>query len=181
MISTADCGGLERTPVELTSAYDQLISLLEQHRAGYRLIDHPAEGRTEVVSPLRGNELRSAAKCIILILKLGKKTKKYVLAVVPGDRRLDLAAVKSIFGATYVGFASTEIAERLAGSVAGTILPFSFHSELELIADPSLGDVHELYFNAARLDRSVALSTNDYFAIASPQIMRIAEEAREAS
>ncbi len=46
---------------------------------------------------------------------------------------------------TCVSFASSDIAERLAGSVAGTILPFSFNPELALVV--------ELYFNAARLDR----------------------------
>jgi Ala-tRNA(Pro) deacylase len=54
--------------------------------------------------------------------------------------------------------------------VAGTILPFSFHQELTLIVDPSLLENDELYFNAARLDRSLALSTSDYIALARPRI-----------
>ena len=37
-----------------------------------------------------------------------------------------------------------EIAERLAGSVAGTVLPFTFSPDLELIVDPSLLENHEL-------------------------------------
>ena len=57
--------------------YEKLIDLLEQHCSQYRLIDHPPEGRTEVVSPMRGNNLRDAAKCMILMIKLGKKTAKY--------------------------------------------------------------------------------------------------------
>jgi Ala-tRNA(Pro) deacylase len=160
--------------------YKRLIDLLEQHGAQYRLIDHPPEGRTEVVSPMRGNNLRDAAKCMILMVKLGKKTTKYVLAIVPGDRRVSLPAVKALFGATYVSFASAEIAERLAGSVARTILPFVLNgqSELELVADPSVGEANELFFNAARLDRSVALNSQDYFAITRPRIEQIAERAK---
>ena len=91
---------------------------------------------------------------------------RYVLGVVPGDAKIDLNAVRNRLGGTYVSFASPDIAERLAGSVAGTILPFSFHPELELIIDPSLREIDELYVNAARLDRSVALRTSDYLAIA---------------
>jgi Ala-tRNA(Pro) deacylase len=155
--------------------YDRLIALLDQHRARYRLIGHPPEGRTELVSAFRGHELKMAAKCIILLVKLDKKAKKYVLAVIPGDRRLKLSAIKSIFGATYVSFASAEIASRLAGSETGTILPFALNAELELIADPSLGEVDELYFNAARLDRSIALRTAEYFAIARPRMHPITE------
>jgi len=75
----------------------------------------------------------------------------------------------------YVSFASADVAERLAGSAVGTILPFAFSSELELIVDPELRDTDELFFNAARLDRSVALHVGDYFAIAQPRIAAIAE------
>jgi len=154
--------------------YTRLITFLDQHNAHYRLIDHAPEGRTEIVSPMRDNTVSQAAKCIILIVKIGKKVTRYVLAVVPGDRRVDLNAVKALMRATYASFASTDIAERLAGSVAGTILPFSFNPELELIVDPVLLENDEIYFNAARLDRSMALKTRDYMALAKPRLERIA-------
>jgi prolyl-tRNA editing enzyme YbaK/EbsC (Cys-tRNA(Pro) deacylase) len=76
-------------------AYTQLITLLDQNNAQYRLIDHEPEGRTDIVSPMRGNALPQAAKCIILMVKLGKKVTRYVLAVVPGDARVDLNAIKA--------------------------------------------------------------------------------------
>ncbi len=164
----------KESPTYDASTNDRLISLLGQHNAQYRLTDRPPEGRTEVVSPMRGNELRKAAKCIILLVKLGRKTSKYVLAVIPGDRKLDLTAIKALFQATYVGFASVEIAERLAGSVTGTVLPIALNIVLELVVDRSLIEVDELFFNAARLDRSVALRTEDYLAIARPRIESIA-------
>jgi Ala-tRNA(Pro) deacylase len=161
--------------MDVVDTYQRLIDLLDEHGAQYRLIDHEPEGRTDVVSPMRGNDVHDAAKCMVLMVKLGKKTTKYVLAVVPGDEKVDMAAVRGLLGGTYVSFASAEIAERLAGSVAGTILPFSFHPELELIIDPGLREIEELYFNAARLDRSMALRTSDYLAIAKPRVERIAQ------
>ena len=157
-------------------AYTRLLALLDQHGASYRLIDHAPEGRTELVSSMRGNALAQAAKCIVLMVKLGKKVTRYILAVVPGDARVSLSAVKTVMGGTYAAFASQEIAERLAGSVTGTILPFSFHRELELIVDPSLLAQNEIYFNAARLDRSMALKTSDYARVARPRLERIVDE-----
>lgn len=158
----------------LQDAYTHLVAFLDQHQIPYRLIDHAPEGRTEIVSSLRGNTLAQAAKCIILMVKLGKKVTQYVLGVIPGDARVDLNAVKALLGGTYVSFASADIAERLAGSVAGTILPFAFHPELELIVDPSLLENDELFFNAARLDRSMVLKTSDYLALVQPRLERIA-------
>jgi len=158
-----------------TDTYTRLIALLDGHGAQYRLIDHPPEGRTELVSPMRGNALGQAAKCIVMMVKLEKKTTKYVLGVIPGNARVDLTAVKALLNATYISFASPDIAERLAGSVTGTVLPFAFSPELELIVEPSLLENDELYFNAARLDRSVVLKTRDYLAVAKPRIEGIAD------
>lgn len=154
--------------------YERLIAVLDGQGANYRLIDHAPEGRTEVVSPMRGNELKQAAKCMVVMVKIGKKITKYVLAVVPGDTRVDLNAVKALFNGTYVSFASADIAERLARSVSGTILPFSFSPELELIVDPALVENVEIYFNAARLDRSLALQTTDYVRVSQPRFEPIA-------
>jgi dihydropteroate synthase len=53
------------------------------------------------------------------------------------------------------------------------ILPFSFSPELELITDPSLLADEEIFFNAARLDRSLALNAADYAAIAQPRLESI--------
>ncbi len=153
--------------------YARLIAELDASGCRYRLIEHAPEGRTEVVSALRGHVLASAAKCLILLVKIGKKQTRYVLAVVPGDARLDLAAVRALLGASYVAFADTGKAEQLAGSVTGTVLPFSYDDRLELIADPALLDCGELYFNAGRLDRSVALASDDYLRLADPRIARI--------
>jgi Ala-tRNA(Pro) deacylase len=158
----------------MEDTYSQLIALLDQYGAHYRLMDHAPEGRTEIVSPMRGNKLSQAAKCIILMVKIGKKVTKYVLSVVPGDKRVDLSAVKSLLGGTYISFASPDIAEKLAGSGAGTILPIAFNPGLELIVDPSLLKNDEIYFNAARLDRSMALKTSDYVAVSKPRLERIA-------
>jgi Ala-tRNA(Pro) deacylase len=162
---------------EQHETYAKLTGLLDERGAVYRVIEHAEEGATEAVSALRGNTLQQAAKCIVVMVKTGKKTKRYALAVVPGDRRLDLGALKTLFGGTYAGFATPEVAERLAGSVSGTILPFSFDPELELVVDPALLEQEEIFFNAARLDRSLALRSSDYVAVAEPRTAVISQPA----
>jgi Ala-tRNA(Pro) deacylase len=159
----------------MSDAYHKLIDLLDASKARYRLIDHDPEGQTDKVSALRGHAVDAAAKCIVLIVKIGKKQSRFVLAVVPGNARVDTARIKALFnGATYAGFAASDVAERLAGSVAGTVLPFAFHPDLTLIADPAITLHEELFFNAGRLDRSIALITTDYIALAKPRLEKIA-------
>jgi len=161
--------------------YDRLIDFLDKGKARYRLIDHEPEGRTDIVSPMRGNELAAAAKCMVMMVKIGKKEKKFVLGVVPGDAKVDLDAVKALYDGTYISFADADIAEALSGCVPGTVLPFSFNDELELIVDPSLFVHKELFFNAARLDRSMALNTKDYEKLAKPRLESIVASSQKAS
>ena len=166
-----ELGGHCDTPL---SAYERLVAQLDAGNARYRFIDHTPEGRTELVSALRGHELAAAAKCMVVMVKISKKQARYVLAVVPGDTRVDLSVLKAHVGGSYAAMADGDKAEQLAGSVAGTILPFSYDPRLELVADPGLLSVPELYFNAARLDRSIALSTEDYVRLATPRLVPIA-------
>lgn len=154
-------------------AYERLISMLDAAQARYRVIDHAPEGRTEIVSGYRGHPVECAAKCLVVMVKIGKRTSKYYLAVVPGDARVDLQALKTMAGGTYVSFASPDKAEALAGSTSGTILPFSFHPDLATVVDPGLLAHQEIFFNAARLDRSLALDTQDYVRLADPRLCPI--------
>ncbi|ADI04361.1 YbaK/prolyl-tRNA synthetase associated region [Streptomyces bingchenggensis BCW-1] len=153
--------------------YQRLINLLDSTATVYKLIDHEPEGTTATVSALRGHPVSEAAKCLILIVKIDRRVTRYVLAVVPGDRRVDLNAIRTLFAARYVGFCDAATAERLAHAVPGTVLPFSFDPELELVADPDVIAQPCLYFNAARLDRSLAISGADYTRLAKPRVERI--------
>lgn len=157
------------------SAHDTVVRLLDEYGADYRLIAHEPEGRTEAASEIRGHDLVQAAKCIVILARPDKRTRRYILAVVPGNRRVDLGKLKKMMYLRSVGFAPREVAERLAGSVAGSIMPFALHPDLELIVDEELLRQDVLYFNAGRLDLSVTLSTKDYVRMTQPRTAQITE------
>jgi Ala-tRNA(Pro) deacylase len=159
------------------ATYRRIIDLLDTNGADYGVIDHPEEGHTETVSSLRGNRLDQAAKCIVVRVGVTKKKGRYVLAVVPGDRRVDTEAVRSHYQGVKAMFAPRQVAEELAGAVSGAIPPFSFDPSLTLLVDPALLTQRELFFNAARLDRSLRLSTADYLTTARPDVLPISEPA----
>jgi Ala-tRNA(Pro) deacylase len=108
-----------------------------------------------------------------------KRTRQYLLAVVPGDTHVDLARLTRMAGGTKAGFAVREVAEELTGTTSGSFPPFSFHPDLELVVDPSLLVHEEIFFNAARLDQSVALRTSDYLTMANPRIEPITRRAAD--
>jgi Ala-tRNA(Pro) deacylase len=159
---------------EERDAFRMLTDLLEAGSASYRMIPHEPEGRTDEASRLRRHPLEQAAKCLMVRVATGKRSRRYVLAVVPGDRKVDLDALADRYGGHEASFAVRDVAERLAGSVSGSITPFAFAPDLDLVVDEGLLVHDEIYFNAGRLDLSVALSVPDYLALARPAVASIA-------
>lgn len=156
------------------TTYRWLLRLLDDGAARYRLLTHAAEGRTQQASALRGNPLAQAAKCIVVRVSLGGKLRRYLIGVVAGDRRIDLDRVRRLYGGTKVAFAQRSVAERLTGCASGSIIPFTIDPGLDLVVDEELAAHDEVYFNAARLDRSIALAMDDYLALARPRLAAIA-------
>ncbi|MFG3497206.1 YbaK/EbsC family protein [Streptomyces sp. NPDC047928] len=159
------------TPQDDTTA--RLLGLLRTGGARYDLLAHAPEGRTARASELRGHALSAAAKCMIVTVVGGIPAERHVLVVVPGDRRVDLERVAGECGGRRARLTRRELAETLSGCVSGSIIPFSFRDDLSVLADPALFDLPTLYFNAARLDLSVALASEDYRLLANPKIVPI--------
>jgi Ala-tRNA(Pro) deacylase len=168
--------GMESDAMLTFSTYDKLVGLLDTSRARYRIIEHAAEGRTEIASALRSHSLAQAAKSMVVRVSITKKKGKYLLAVIPGDKYVDLVKLSQLAGGIKAAFAVRNVAERLTGSTSGAIAPFSFNGELRLVVDKSLLAHIEIFFNAARLDRSIALYMEDYLQLARPRMGHFAME-----
>jgi Ala-tRNA(Pro) deacylase len=159
---------------EPQDVHERLRALLDDKGAVYRVIEHEAEGHTEVISKVRGNRLEQAIKSIVIQVRLNKKENIYCLANVPGDCRVDLDGIKAHYNAISIAIAPREKAQELTGCVIGSIPPFSFNEQLIVLADPLIRENQEVVFNAGRLDRSIFMNMDDYFRIAEPQMMKIA-------
>jgi len=156
--------------------FDRLVTLLREAKATFRIIEHEAEGRSEKISVIRGNRPEQAAKAMVLDVRGGGGGRRHVLAILPGNRKLDFVAVAALFEARKCGFASPESAEALTGCVMGSVPPFSLNPDLSVVVDADLLANQTLFFNAGRLDRSMELDTQDWIAVAKPRVARIAAQ-----
>ncbi len=154
--------------------FERIVDVLTREKARFRVIEHEPEGRSDRISVIRGNMPDQAAKAMVLDLKGGGNGRQHVLAILPGSRKLDFAAVARHFGARKCGFASPETAERITGCAMGSVPPFSFHEALALVVDPDLLAHATIFFNAGRLDRSMEVDTADWLRIARPAQAKIA-------
>ncbi|MFI9388353.1 YbaK/EbsC family protein [Kutzneria sp. NPDC052558] len=156
-----------------------MLHLLDLHGVPYRVLRHSPVGNTERASRVRGHEVRSAAKCMITEVR-GVDRPRFVLAVVEGHRRVDFKAIKRLYGRHDATLAPPDLAERYGRGVVGSIPPFTFDADLDLLVDVRLLDHEMIYFNAARLDRSIALAVRDYLFVANARLARISRPACES-
>lgn len=154
--------------------FDRLVALLGDAKARFRVIEHAAEGRSETISTIRGNRPGQAAKAMVLDVRGGGGGRRHVLAILPGNRKLDFGAVAALFDARKCGFASPDTAQALTGCVMGAVPPFAPDPAIAIVVDENLLANDTLFFNAGRLDRSMELDTSDWLAVARPRIARIA-------
>ena len=156
--------------------YDRLIALLDEKQARYRVIEHAPEGRTEVIGAIRGNALSQSAKCIIVMLKIDKKTTRHVLVVAPGDTKVDFRGLKALYGASYAYARSHQSRTPSVWAAVWWEPSCRFHFTPTSSSSPirSFLATSEIFFNAARLDRSLCLATEDYRAIAAPRVAQVA-------
>src|SRR5215510_1440995 len=146
-LSAMPCSSCRTRLSVAADVFDRLVALLSEAKAKFRVIEHEAEGRSEKISVIRGNRPEQAAKAMVLDVRGGGGGRKSVLAILPGNRKLDFAAVAKVFEARKAGFASPKSAEALTGCTMGAVPPFSLNPELSVVADEDLLANDTLYFN----------------------------------
>jgi len=155
--------------------HDRIMALLVAGGAEYRTLDHEPEGRTDRASEIRGHVLCQAAKAMVVAIRSRDiERRRFVLAVVPGDRRVSFDAIARAHQARGASLASAHEAANLTGCEMGAVPPFSFDPKLTLMADINLMQEQQIVFNAGRLDRSIFLRSDDYLRIARPLVDCIA-------
>lgn len=157
-------------------SFERIVALLTEGGARFRVIEHPPEGKSEDVARLRGTQPGQGAKAMLCRNRDGDEP--WVLAVLPGDRKLDFKRVAAAAGAKKMTLASVDEVLRETGCVIGAVPPFTFWPRIRLFVDPALvASNDEIAFNAARLDRSMVLDARDYVRLAKPELVALAAEA----
>ncbi|MDR0578765.1 MAG: YbaK/prolyl-tRNA synthetase associated domain-containing protein [Candidatus Accumulibacter sp.] len=155
--------------------FERIDTLLRESGARYRIIRHPAEGRSEKVARLRGTLPGQGAKA--MLCRVREFPDRLVLAILPGDRKVDFRKVARAVGGKKATLAPPEEAIARTGCAIGAIPPFSFSPDIRLVADPQLLSRYgEIAFNAGRLDASIVLDAADYARIARPLLADIAAD-----
>lgn len=152
--------------------FEKLVALLDADSARYRVLAHPTEGRSDLVAAIRGTAPGQGAKA--MLCKSKAEPGPLILAVLPGDQKVDFKKVALAAGVKKVTLASPVEAMQATGCAIGAIPPFSFSTDIVLVVDPALVESYEeIAFNAGRLDRSMVLNSEDYVRVAKPILHKL--------
>jgi Ala-tRNA(Pro) deacylase len=161
-------------PMEDPRTHLRILTLLETHGCTFRTLVHAPTKTSEESAQVRGVELASGAKA--MLLKCSKDLPHgtpYLLAVLSASRKADLKLLRASLGQKSVSLASVEDVARLTGCVPGAVPPFgSLFPGVRTYVDPSIVERTHINFNAGLRGFSVCdLPVSEYLRVESPQVL----------
>jgi prolyl-tRNA editing enzyme YbaK/EbsC (Cys-tRNA(Pro) deacylase) len=144
---------------------DEIRSLLAEHGAAFREVDHAATFTSEESARVRGESLAVGAKALLV-----KTDDTFRLFVLPADRQFDSKKVKQELGVRSIRFATREELLELTGLVPGSVPPFGQPVlPFELYGDAAIGQTEDkVAFNAGSLTTSIIMMASDWRKVARP-------------
>jgi prolyl-tRNA editing enzyme YbaK/EbsC (Cys-tRNA(Pro) deacylase) len=135
----------------------RLRAWYHQQDVPFRELVHEPTRTSEDSARVRGEPLHIGGKALLL-----KSNDRFVLCVIPADRKLDSKRIREVLQGKF-RFASAEELAELTGLVPGSVPPFG-HPILPfpVYADSRLSENDRIAFNAGSLTCSHILSMPDY-------------------
>ena len=143
----------------------KLRELLTVRNIVFKELHHAPTFTSEESALARGEDLRSGAKAILM-----KTDNTFNLFVLPGNERINSAAIKRYLGFKKIRFATEDELFERTGLVPGCVPPFGQPLfELSLYSDTDVGSTTGLVaFNAGSLTVSIVINTADWIEVAKP-------------
>jgi Ala-tRNA(Pro) deacylase len=151
-----------------SSVFDRLDAWLNGSGVSFTVLRHEPVFTSEQAAAVRGTPLASGAKA--LVVKAGEK---FLLFVLPADRKLDSRKAREALRVKALRFASKEEVQNLTGLQPGSIPPFGSLFGLQTYCDLALGDNASINFNAGDHAISIQMTFSDFVSLEKPQMLSI--------
>lgn len=134
------------------------INFLKNKKIPFEVVkyDHIKKG-AKFAAEATGFALQQTVKT--LVIELGNRT--YCLALLPGDRQLDLKALAQVFKVKRTAMADTSTAQRLTGYLVGGISPFGTKQNLPVVLEAGFHKFDEVLINAGQRGTMLKIAPRD--------------------
>jgi Ala-tRNA(Pro) deacylase len=147
------------------STFTRVENLLKQHDVNFGVLRHNPVSTSEEAAAIRGVPLSSGAKALIC-----KVDDRFVMFVIPADRKLESKRVRQALGIRALRFAAPDELRELTGLLPGAVPPFGSLFSLTTYCDRHLAENERINFNAGDRSISVSLLYQDYLRVENPNL-----------
>jgi len=147
------------------SVFSRVETLLKQQGVSFAVLRHQPVFTSEEAAAVRGVALCTGAKALIC-----KVDARFVMFVIPADRKLDSKRVRQALGIRALRFATPEELRELTGLPPGAVPPFGRLFGLPTYCDARLAENEQINFNAGDHSISVSLRCADYLRVENPSL-----------
>ncbi len=126
---------------------------------------HKAVFTSQEAADERGLELKQGVKALVF------KNGKFILALVPGDRKVDAKKLAKILGLKELKLAKPEEVLDITHCEIGSVHPFGFIHNLETYMDEKVLENEIVDFNIGLHTESIAMKSKDLVKVIKPRIL----------
>lgn len=152
----------------------RVIETLDQQGIPYRLLPHGREVFTvEEAAGQRDVLMEEMVKSILL----RDRKRRYVMACVRGDMRVDPKAVRAVLPDRYqrLQFASAAEIREITGSVQGAVAPVGLPDEVPVVCDEVIARCERVNLSSGDPAMGLEMKGSDLLAVSRATIAAIAE------
>jgi Ala-tRNA(Pro) deacylase len=147
------------------TVFDRLVRLLQEQDVVFEVSRHAPVFTSEEAARIRGVSLASGAKALIC-----RVDERFMMFVMPADRKLDSRAVRQAEKVRKLRFASAEEVWELTGLKPGSIPPFGSLFGIPTLCDEALSLNERINFNAGDHSISVNMRYEDFHRVEEPRM-----------
>ena len=154
---------------------EKIKSLLKQNNIWFETFEHEPVITSEEAGKVRtGYNLTQGTKALIVRVTTSEKEKKFVMILVPGDKKFDEKKVQAELGFTKIRFATEEEVSEITGGVQrGGVPPFGNLFGLSVYMDRTILDNEKIIFNAGDRSYSIGMHSADFVKVVKPVIVQV--------
>ena len=143
-----------------------IMDLLDRRRIHYSVSEHEPVYTSEQAAKVRGVELKTGVKALVLRTKEGG----FVMGLVAADRRIDLKKLAETVGTKRLSLASQKEVLKATGCEVGAVHPFGNLHGLPTYLDASVLENESVNFNAGLHTVSIQMKAKDLVNAIGPVI-----------
>ena len=145
--------------------------LLDRNGILYEVFEHAPVYTSEEAARVRGVELKTGVKALVLKTEKGN----FVMGLVAADRRIELKRLAKILGAKKLQLASAEEVLKITGCEVGSVHPFGNLFGLPTYMDSSVLENDMVNFNAGLHTISIQMKAEDLIKAIRPVVADFSE------